>query len=293
MLGEKRFKMGHQHHFVHTARGPIEYTRSGEGEVCLLIHGGHSNCFEVFGTEEIQAAKMSALIPSRPGYGNTPAQTGKTASDAAEALISLLDALSISRVSLVAISAGGPTALYLAAMYPQRINKLVLESAVSRKWLQPDDALYRTAKIIFNSASQGMTWQMLRTLWRLSPNTVLKQMIPSFSTLPTDDVLSLLSTEDRAAFSMMLQRQGSGSGFMLDLEHDIARETLQKIEVPTLIVHSKTDNSVGFEHAEYAGANIAKSELLEAHTWGHLIWLGAGNDEVKTKVAEFLQARFF
>lgn len=161
-----------RHHIVRTDRGLVEYTHSGEGGVCLLIHGGHSNCFEIFGTEEIRRAGMSALIPSRPGYGKTPAQTGKTAGDAAEALVSLLDALSVDKASVVAVSAGGPTGLYLAAGYPERINSLVLESAVSQRWLQPDDALYRTARRIFNPTSQGLMWRMLRSLWRLSPNTV-------------------------------------------------------------------------------------------------------------------------
>lgn len=204
-----------RHQIVRTDRGSIEYTRSGEGGVCFLLHGGYSNCFEVFGTEEIRRAGMSALVPSRPGYGETPAQTGKNAGETAEALVSLLDTLSVDKASIIAVSAGGPTGLHLAAKYPERVDKLVLESAVSRRWLQPDDALYRTAKKMFNPVSQGIVWRMLRNLWRLSPNTVLKQMIPSFSTLPTDQILKLLSAEDRAAFGAMLKRQGSGYGFML------------------------------------------------------------------------------
>lgn len=258
--------------------------------MCLLLHGGHSNCFEIFGTEEIRRAGMSALIPSQPGYGKTPAQIGKTAGDAAEALVSLLDALSVDKASVVAVSAGGPTGLYLAAGYPERISSLVLESAVSQRWLQPDDALYRTARRILNPTSQGLMWRMLRSLWRLSPNTVLKQMIPSFSVLPTDQVLQILGTEDRAAFGAMLERQASGSGFVLDIEHDVTEETLQKIDVPTLIVHSRKDNSVSFDHAEYAREKITHAKLFEANTWGHLIWLGPGSDEVKTRVSKFLQA---
>lgn len=132
---------------------------------------------------------------------------------------------------------------------------------------------------------------MLKNLWRFSPNTVLKQMIPSFSTLPTAQVLQMLSAEDWAAFGAMFERQASGSGFILDIEHNVTKETLQKIDVPTLIVHSRKDNSVSFDHAEYARENIAYAELFEANTWGHLVWLGPGSDEAKIKVAEFLRAR--
>lgn len=120
-----------------TAKGQIEYVLQGEGATCLLLHGGHSNCFEMFGTEEILAADMSALVPSRPGYGKTASSVGHSAGDAAEAMIALLDALSLDKVSILAISAGGPTGLHLTALYPERVNKLVLESAVTKRWLKP------------------------------------------------------------------------------------------------------------------------------------------------------------
>jgi pimeloyl-ACP methyl ester carboxylesterase len=133
-----------QSQIAQTPKGQIEYVIKGTGKPCLLLHGGHSNCFEAFGTEEIIAAGMSALIPSRPGYGKTSASVGKTASEAADLMIALLDELSIPKVSVVAVSAAGPTALYLAAKYPERIDKLVLESAVTKRWLTPDDAVYKT-----------------------------------------------------------------------------------------------------------------------------------------------------
>ena len=75
---------------------------------------------------------------------------------------------------------------------------------------------------------------------------------------------------------------------MLDIEHDVPTEVLQKINQPTLVVHSKNDKSVAFEHALHAQAHIKNAELFKAKTWGHLIWLGQGSDEVKNKVTDFL-----
>lgn len=280
--------MSRHSHIAQTSKGGIEFVVRGEGETCVVLHGGHSSCDEVFGVEEVRAANMSALLPSRPGYGKTAANIGKTAAEAADAIILLLDQLSIAKVSVLAISAGGPTALHLAARYPKRIDKLVLESAVSMRWLSPEDDLYKTGRRMFNPRVQGVTWKLLRALARLTPTLIYKQMIPSFSKVCAADVLSTMSADDRAAFSKMLLHLSSGHGFMLDIHHEIPAETLESISTPTLIVHSRNDNSVPFEHALHAKNHIRSAELFEAQTWGHLIWLGKGSAEAKARVSAFL-----
>lgn len=280
--------MSQHSRIAQTPKGQIEYVTQGEGETCVVLHGGHSNCHECFGVEEIQAANMSALIPSRPGYGKTAASVGESAAEAAEAMVMLLDQLAIAKVSVLAISAGGPTALHLTAQYPERVDKLVLESAVSMRWLKPEEGLYKTARRMFNPRVQSMTWGLLRTFTRLALSIIYRQMIPSFSKVNTADVLSTLSDDDKAAFSNMLLHLSSGQGFMLDIEHEIPTETVESILTPTLIVHSRNDNSVAFEHALHARDHIEGAELFEAQTWGHLIWLGEGSAEAKARVTAFL-----
>ena len=201
---------------VETSKGRIEYVVRGAGKTCLLLHGGHSNCFEDFGTEEILSAHMSALIPSRPGYGRTPANVGITASEAADAIITLLDKLSLSTVAVIAVSAGGPTGLYLAANYPKRVTKLVLESAVTKRWLKPNDKLYKTAGRMFHPRVQSLTWGLLKTFLQVNSNLIFKQMIPSFSKLQTAGVLTALSKSDKAAFKKMLLHMSAGHGFILN-----------------------------------------------------------------------------
>lgn len=142
---------------------------------------------------------------------------------------------------------------------------------------------------MFHPRVQTLTWGMLKSLTKLSPNLIFKQMIPSFTKLDTADVLAAWSDKDKAAFKTMLLHLSSGSGFMLDIEHSISTEILHDILCPTLIVHSKNDNSVDFSHPRHALEHIKAAALFEAQTWGHLIWLGAGSAEVKEKVAGFLR----
>jgi hypothetical protein len=70
-----------------TARGAIEYTLLGNGPVVLVCHGTSSNCFSIEGTAPLLEAGFAVLIPSRPGYGRTPLEAGRSAVEAAESLL--------------------------------------------------------------------------------------------------------------------------------------------------------------------------------------------------------------
>ncbi len=273
-----------------TAHGPIEYTWQGQGPVLLVMHGGHANCHETFGYAPLLAAGFSILTPSRPGYGQTPPTVGPTASAAADALIGLLDTLQIKQVAVIAISAGGPTALHLAARHPTRITKLVLESAVSQRWLRPTDALYQLARRMFHPRTEQITWFMFRALAKGAPRLAVSQMVGSFSTLPVATVMQQLSSTEIIAICQMIARQSSGQGFMLDLEHEVDASVLQAIAAPTLVVHSQQDKAVPFAHAQHAQAQIPQATLFTAPSWGHLIWLGAGASATEAQVIEFLLA---
>lgn len=62
-------------------------------------------------------------------------------------MVSLLDYLKLDTVDVMAVSAGGPTAIYLAADHPHRVNILVLVSALTKPW--QDRARYETVKNVF------------------------------------------------------------------------------------------------------------------------------------------------
>src|SRR5271157_1607551 len=107
---------------VQTSVGPIEYTLLGTGPLVLVCHGTSSNCFSTAGSEPLVAAGFSVLTPSRPGYGRTPLEVGRSAAQAAEAMVALLDSLQVRTCSVLAVSGGGPTGIALAARYPERVE---------------------------------------------------------------------------------------------------------------------------------------------------------------------------
>ncbi|MFX3636983.1 MAG: alpha/beta fold hydrolase [Candidatus Pristimantibacillus sp.] len=269
----------------------IEYSVIGEGEPLLVMHGGHSNCNEILGYREFTERGYSIITPSRPGYGNTSKEAGANITVACEAYCELLDYLNISQVHIVAVSAGGPSGIHFAAGYPHRVKSLILESAVSHTWLTPNDRAYKAAQFMFSPSNEKYIWAIVRFINKWFPHLLFKSMIASFSTRPIKEVLEETSEGDLYLFKQMLNRQRSGNGFLIDLEHSgqDLKSVLSVIKCPTLIMHSVHDASVSMVHAHYAHQYIPDSQLCELDAWGHLIWLGKGTQSMYNKLFVFLE----
>ena len=108
---------------MRTSRGLIEHATLGDGDepAVLVIHGtpgGYDQGLCV----ALRAGPLSlqVIAPSRPGYLGTALDVGKTPRDQADAYADLLDALSIRKAAIVALSGGGPSAIQLAAHHADR-----------------------------------------------------------------------------------------------------------------------------------------------------------------------------
>lgn len=117
---------------VATSRRPIELSRSGSPPCVLQLHGtpgGYDQTIPL-GMPFLEAG-MGSISVSRPGYLRTPIAVGRSAADQADALVEMLDALQIERVSIQGVSGGGPAAIQFAARHPDRSTVLFLTCAVS------------------------------------------------------------------------------------------------------------------------------------------------------------------
>lgn len=272
---------------IHIGSATVEYSISGAGRPVLVLHGGHSNCREKLCQKGIDLKRSKLIIPSRPGYGHTTLTRYENPGAAAELMILLLDALGIAEVAVYGISAGGPTAIELAGKYPQRVKKLILASAVTKPWLQTHDPIYRAGKILFHPWVEKHTWSMINGLAKLSPRLIAQSFLTQFSTKPG---VQLDQTSLRELLAT-LQAYRSGRGFINDLDQRIEREALAKVSCATLIIHSRNDRSVGFEHAVHARQSIRRAELRAVdNDWGHLLWLGVDADDAVRAIARFVEA---
>lgn len=174
----------------------------------------------------------------------------------------------------------------MAGNYPNKVSKLILASAVSKKWLDEQGKIYKTAKKMFNPKIEKIVWGMVRFFSSIFPNMIAKNFYPQFSKNPVHklkkvDIKELVST---------MKFYNSKMGFLNDIDQNINDEIITKIKCPTLIIHSENDSSVPLEHAKYSNQMITSSiiEILQ-NDWGHLFWIGADSKSSIEKTIEFIK----
>lgn len=109
----------------------VNYHDRGSGDPVILIHGsgpGVSGWANWRGTIPTLSESFRVLAPDMLGFGYTerPAGVEYSTSTWVSQLLGFMDALGISKASIVGNSFGGGLALAMAVHHPQRVDKLVL-----------------------------------------------------------------------------------------------------------------------------------------------------------------------
>ena len=272
---------------IKTELGEIEYRSRGKGTPILILHGGHSNCYEHLGVTGFDTSIYQLIVPSRPGYGKTPLENHKSPEQAADLISAMIDQIAIEKVIVIGISAGGLTAIALASRHPDKVSKLILASAVTKQWLSKKGNVYKSAKRLFNPLSQWLTWSIVRLFGRIIPRKLASQFQQQFSTQSPHPQRK----EDVDKLMDALRYYSSGSGFLNDIDQTLGFNALRKVSCPVLILHSKNDNSVPYDHAVYANKLIESSILAGLqNNWGHMIWLGQDVGEVIRLQLDFIKS---
>ncbi len=254
----------------------------------LVCHGTSSDCYSTGVSACLAEAGFSVLTPSRPGYGRTLLATGRSASEAAEALVALLDSLGVRNLAVVAVSGGGPTGIALAAEYPDRVTRLILAEAISQPEDRSNEPSYKS-QTAFYGPMHSVTWGMLGLISRLSPDHMARQTLAIFSTHDPRDGFSKLSKEDVAKICNFYKGRSSRHGALNDNTHTVGTDLLRRVHQPTLVIHSREDKAVPFSHAEWSLKHIQYSELCEAGITGHFFWVGPDFPRLLQQMITFLK----
>lgn len=272
---------------VETECGPIEAAIRGEGEPVLVSHGIGGGFDQGLG---ISAAYLGAgykvIAPSRFGYHATPLSANATPANQADAFICLLDALQIKKVTVMANSAGGTSALQMAIRHPERIHALVLVSTAA-----PTVGTYITLppKPVIQTVfgSDFLMW-VLTTHFQTAMQPAIG--IPAGyvftkteQAMVSDVIRSVLPIERRTAgfvFDMFTSN--------LDMDQHPDQYPMESIRVPTLIIHAVDDPLAKYENAAALAARIPKAELLSIPSGGHLLL--RMDETVQRAIARFVSS---
>ncbi len=265
----------------------IEYRRAGRSDqTAVILHGGHMSAASRFAEETYLAAGFAVLVVSRPGYGRTDPGAGPSAPEFAVRLDGLCAELGIGDAAAVGISLGARSALTWAAYAPERVSKVVLLCPTSfARW--PDRAGRRVARAVFHPVTERATWGAVHALLRRDPQGALPRVVGDLTTLPAAEAVRRLGSDRERMIEFLLSCR-SGSGFALDLRPPT--DVTARVAQPTLILATRTDGSVGWEHPARLADALVDARLVEVSSPTHVLWLGDGADETAAAVTAFLTA---
>ncbi len=249
---------------VNTKFGTMEYALQGNGKPVLLIHGAGGGFDQALWLGRICLSPDYFFIaPSKFGYINSDIPKDYSAKRQAEAYKILLDHLDIDKVTVIGVSAGGPSSMQFANDYPERVEKLILVSAVSMPPNESDKDPFFIKVIQVIQKSDYVYWLVTKAFE--------SQMLSLFG-IPSDDFKHFTTEQKQLAREMLevmhpmsIRYQGTLTDGLI-----IANFTLPEgIEVPTLIVHSKNDGLVHYSHATHTHERILGSKLVLYEKGGH------------------------
>jgi class 3 adenylate cyclase len=175
-------------------------------------------------------------------------------------LRAVMDAVGLERAIVGGISEGGPLAMLFAALYPARVEKLMLMGTAAR-FVNGDDYPYGVdAEVVDALADQ------LAELWATPESLLVPLWMPSMS----DDTAfrNWVTTYERASAS---------PGAVRDAMHYIksidVRSVLGSIQAPTLVMHRTDEILVSVEHGRYLAEHIPGAQLVELVGVDHVPWV--------------------
>ena len=278
---------------VHTADGrSLDVLDAGGGGLPLLYHSGTPGGAVPWpaGIATARDAGLRLVTYSRPGYGSSTPQPGRSIADAAADSTTVLDALGVGEFLTIGWSGGGPHALACAALLPDRCLGAAAIAGVGPS-TEPDlDFLAGMgAENIeeFGFAAQGREV--------LVP--ALEEMAQPYRSVTGEQIVEamggLLSEPDLAAlqgpladYIAAMARESvrvSAEGWV---EDDLAIGDpwgfdLSSITVPVAIWQGSEDLMVPFSHGQWLAAHVpaARPHLLQ----------GVGHVSLVARLPEILE----
>lgn len=250
--------------------GDIEYTEGGSGPAVLVIHGsgGGYDQGELI-AQAVLGEAYRVITPSRFGYLRSTFREGATWDDQAHAYAHLLDHLGLSRVAVVAMSHGGPSALLFAVLHPERVSSLTLVSSGVAPSSAPDQAeANQKGEILTSIFRYNLPYW---TISKLAKRQFMELMGAS------DAVVSRLTPEQRASVERIIDDMNPvalrSAGVRFDNEATLPGDRIAAIRAPTLIFHAVDDSLQLYHNAQFAATTIPNARLVSFEHGGHVVML--------------------
>lgn len=173
-------------------------------------------------------------------------------------LETVVDALGLSRFALFGISQGAPIAIAYAVRHPERVSRLMLCGGFAQGWRRRGNAK--------DVARAEASITLIREGWG-QDNPAARQM---FTSLIIPD-----ATLEEMQWLNDLERQSASPETAIRLLQVIGdidvTDLLPKLSVPVLLLHSRGDARVPFEHGLMLARAIPNARFVPLESKNHLI----------------------
>jgi 2-hydroxy-6-oxonona-2,4-dienedioate hydrolase len=247
-----------------TARGAVEYSVVGTGVPHLSIHGSPGNYTAALASRraapELYDDEMTITL-SRPGYLRTPLSSGQTFEQQADLFAALLDKLAIDRAVVVASSGGGYDGLQFALRHPNRCIALVMQSTSVNYEPNPPE---RTRSPFLRGLQDFGIWSM--TLSDVAPALMVKDW-----NAKDPEQVAFFKALARGMIPIALHLDGARNDVAQRVDPNIDDWPLERITVPTLLIHGDADENSDYKGSVYVASKIPRAELVTFAGGDHFI----------------------
>jgi pimeloyl-ACP methyl ester carboxylesterase len=274
-----------QSHVVSTAKGDIEVAVVGEGVPILQLHGspgGYDQPLVRHNLRPNQSAGLKAISISRPGYLRTPLASGRTHQEQADLYFALLETLGLRHVIVQGSSGGSYSAIQFVLRHPDRAIALILYA--------PDLGSQRGGDT-FAVRLHAQGWLIDDySRWLLTSRLIFPFAGPLMARdldMDDDDEREVVRTLIRSTIPAGLHSAGRRNDLEQRANPEIDRWPVERIRVPTLIVHGTRDENASYQRSVALSARIPGAKLVSIEGGDHLVSF-TRPDEVRRAIDGFI-----
>jgi DNA-binding winged helix-turn-helix (wHTH) protein/alpha-beta hydrolase superfamily lysophospholipase len=170
----------------------------------------------------------------------------------------VVDALGLKRFALLGISQGAPVSIAYTVRHPQRVSLLVLCGGFAKGWRQRGSAA--------DVARAEASITLIREGWG-QDNPAARQMFTSLI-VPDATLEEMRWLNDLERISASPETATRLLRVIGDID---VSDLLPRIKVPTLVLHSRDDARVPFEHGLLLARSIPSARFVALESKNHLI----------------------
>lgn len=231
------------------------YIYAGKGDTVILMHGWGGSAESFKPVFDYLSGSYKVYAFDFPGFGRSslpPETWGKE--EYGKFFMKFLKAIGIERTNIIAHSFGGRIAIWVAANYPEKINKLIL---VNSAGIKPGRTLKYHIKVAI-----AKTGKKLFTL----------SIFGKYRERLLNNLYRLVGSKDYQ------QQTGIMRSTLVKVVNEDLRGLLPKIIAPTLLIWGENDKDVPLSSAKIMESEIKDAGLVVLKDAGHFSYLDKFSD---------------